>query len=85
MGILGSNWFAKDNERVRPYGYVSLVKQRPQSYQCMHTSNNGNIELSKTKITILERKTHTKNKLLVDKMQPIQIGSKSHRFCVFEL
>ena len=58
MGILGSNWFAKDNERVRPYGYVTLVKQGPQSYQCMHTSNNGNIKLSKTKITILERKIH---------------------------
>ena len=35
---------------------------RPQSCKCMHTSNNGNIELSKTKITILERITH-KNKI----------------------
>ena len=52
------------------------MKQRPQSYKCMHTSNHRNIELSKTKITILERKTHTKNKILVEKMQPIQIGSK---------
>ena len=59
------------------------MKQRPQSYQCMHTSNNGNIELSKTKITILERKIHTKTKFLVDKMQPIQIGSKiSQVLCV---
>ena len=49
-----------------------LSETRPQSYKCMHTSNNGNIELSKTKITILERKTHTKNKILVDKMQPIK-------------
>ena len=50
----------------------------------MHTSNNGNIELSKTKITILERKIHTKkNKILVGKMQPIQIGSKiSQVLCV---
>ena len=72
MGKIGSNWFAKDNERLRPYGYVSSVKQRPQSYKCMHTLNNRNIELSKTKITILERKTHTKNKILVDKMQPIK-------------
>ena len=61
------------------------MKQRPQSCKCMHTSNYGNIELSKTKITLLERKIHTKNKILVDKMQPIQIGSKSHRFCVFKL
>jgi len=74
-----------DNERVRPYRYVSSVKQRPQSYKCIHTSNHGNIELSKTKITILERTTHIKNKILVDKMQPIQISSKSHRFCVFKL
>ena len=63
--------------------YISSVKQRPQSYKCMHTSNNGNIELSKTKITILERKTHTKNKILVGKMQPIQIASKiSQVLCV---
>ena len=49
-----------------------LNETRPQSYTCMHTSNNGHIELSKTKITILERKIHTKTKFLVDKMQLIK-------------
>ena len=60
-------------KKVKDIWVCKLSETRPQSYKCMHTSNNGNIELSKTKITILERKTHTKkNKILVDKMQPIK-------------